>query len=38
MTAIALMTGADPAVVAAHHVFRMFLLTFLLPAMMTAQR
>jgi hypothetical protein len=38
MTAIALMTGADPAVVAAHHVFRMFLLTFLLPAMMAAQR
>lgn len=38
MTAIALMTGADPAIVAAHHVFRMVLLTLLLPAMLAAAK
>jgi membrane AbrB-like protein len=38
MTAIALVTGADPAMVAAHHVFRMILLTLLLPAMLAATK
>ena len=34
MSAIALLTGSDPAFVAAHHVFRLFLLTGLLPLML----
>ena len=31
MAALALLTGAEPTVVAAHHVFRLFVLTFFVP-------